>query len=49
MTVLVILALLAAAYRPLFKARPFKTCPSRNGYGSKTSVLGDAATRGIRR
>lgn len=37
---LVILALLAVAYWLLFKARPFKTCPSCKGYGSKTSVLG---------
>lgn len=40
MTALVILALLAAACYLLFKARPFKTCPSCKGYGSKTSVLG---------
>ena len=39
MTALAILALLAAAYY-LFKARPFKTCPSCKGYGSKTSILG---------
>lgn len=40
MTALVILALLAATCYLLFKARPFKTCPSCKGYGSKTSILG---------
>ena len=37
---LLILGALAAGYYVLFKARPFKTCPSCKGYGSKTSILG---------
>ena len=37
---LLILAGLAAGYYVLFKARPFKTCPSCKGYGSKSSILG---------
>ena len=40
MTALAILALLAAACYVLFRMRPFKTCPSCKGYGSKSRILG---------
>jgi DnaJ-class molecular chaperone len=39
MFILAILALLAACSW-LLKARPFKTCPRCNGFGSKTRLLG---------
>jgi len=39
-TALAILALLAAACYVLFRMRPFKTCPSCKGYGSKSRILG---------